>query len=46
MLHNEFDMKVKDMSKVSDASDFGCLMDLAHAVNTIHRYVANPSKEH
>ena len=52
MLHNEFDIKVEDMSKVLDASAFGCLMyvmvctklDLAHAVNTTRRYMANRVK--
>ena len=52
VLHNEFDIKVEDMSKVLDASAFGCLMyvmvctklDLAHAVNTTRRYMANRVK--
>ena len=54
VLHNEFDMKVKDMSKVPYASVVGCLMyamvctrpDLAHAVSTVNTYMAKPSKDH
>ena len=54
MLHKEFDMKLEDMSKVSNASAIGCLMyaivctklNLAYAMSTISRYMANPCKEH
>ena len=54
MLCKEFDIKLEDMSKVLDASAIGCLMyamvctklNLAYAVSTINRYMANPCKEH
>ena len=46
--------EIKDMSKVPYASAVGCLMyamvctrpDLAHAVSTISKYMANPGREH
>lgn len=54
MLCKEFDMKLEDMLEVLDVSAVGCLMytmvctklDLAYAVSTISRYMANPCKEH
>ena len=54
MLCKEFDMKLEDMSKVSNASAIGCLMyamvctklDLAYVVSIISRYTVNPCKEH
>ena len=46
--------EIEDMSKVPYASAVGCLMyamvctrpDLAHAVSTVSKYMANPSREH
>jgi hypothetical protein len=46
--------EIENMSKVSYASAVGCLMyamvctrpDLAHAVSTVSRYMANPGREH
>uniref|UniRef100_A0A2N9HW24 Integrase catalytic domain-containing protein n=1 Tax=Fagus sylvatica TaxID=28930 RepID=A0A2N9HW24_FAGSY len=46
--------EIDNMSKVPYASALGCLMyamvctrpDLAHAVSTVSRYMANPRKEH
>lgn len=54
MLRKELKMEAEDMSKVSDASAIGCLMyaivctklNLAYAMSTINRYMANPCKEH
>ena len=54
MLGKEFDMKLEDMSKVSDASAIGRLMyaivctklNLAYVVSTTSRYMVNPCKEH
>ena len=54
VLHNEFDMKVEDMSKVPNVGAIGCLMyamvciklDLAYVVNTIGRCTVNPGIEH
>uniref|UniRef100_A0A2N9F9A0 CCHC-type domain-containing protein n=1 Tax=Fagus sylvatica TaxID=28930 RepID=A0A2N9F9A0_FAGSY len=46
--------EIENMSKVPYASAMGCLMyamvctrlDLAHAVSTVSRYMANPGREH
>ena len=46
--------EIENMSKVPYASAVGCLMyamvctrpDLAHAVSTVSRYMANPGREH
>ncbi|KAL7001863.1 hypothetical protein U1Q18_052394 [Sarracenia purpurea var. burkii] len=46
--------EIQDMSDVPYASAFGCLMyamvctrpDLAHAVSTVSKYMANPGREH
>ena len=46
--------EIENMSKVPYASAVGCLMyamvctkpDLAHAVNTVSRYMVNPGKEY
>ena len=46
--------ETEDMSKVSYASTVGCLMyamictrlDLAHAVNVVSKYMANPRRQH
>ena len=46
--------ELENMSKVPYASVVGCLMyamvctrpDLAHAVSTVSRYMANPGREH
>ena len=46
--------EIENMSKVSYASAVGCLMyamvcirpDLAHAVSTVSKYMANPGRKH
>ena len=46
--------EIKNMSKVPYASAVGCLMyamvctkpDLAHAVSTVSKYMANPGRKH
>ena len=48
------EVEIKNMSKVPYASAVGCLMyamvctkpDLAHAVSTVSKYMANPRREH